>query len=60
MHFKELQQVSGGDTELSHVVELLDKHCWLGGGCIGLNCYGEAAAILGESPVCCKVKLVLF
>lgn len=41
-------------------MELLDKHCWLGGGCIGVNCYGEAAAILGESPICCKVKLVLF
>lgn len=41
-------------------MELLDKHFWLGGGCVGLNCYGEAAAILGESPVCCKVKLVFF
>lgn len=25
-----------------------------------MNCHGEAAATLGESPVCCKVKLVLF
>lgn len=37
-------------------MELLDKHFYLG----GLNCYGEATAILDESPVCCKVKLVLF
>lgn len=41
-------------------MELLDKHFWLGGGCVGVDCCGEAAAILGESPVCCKVKLVLF
>lgn len=41
-------------------MELLDKHFWLSVGCVGLNCCGEAAAILGESPVCCKVTLVLF